>query len=395
MRGLDVPPTEEDFTADPVELFFDLSYVFAFSQLVYRFVHDPTWPGVGRTVLLFLVMWIPWSQFHWSANAVSGNSRLVRAWFLVGTVAAIPMGASVTTAYADGGPLFALSSAVILAMGLTTMMAGLDRDDPVAASIRAYSVPNWIAMAIIVVASFLPDPWRTGGWTLAVAVVSIIGMRQAGGREWIVRAGHFAERHGLIVIIALGEVVVATALGVAQVMGGDDGATASLASPQTLVTLSAAGVFAGLLWWSYFDRPMPAWEHAADQLDVVPRGRFARDVWSLWHIPIVLGIIMAAAGLEEITLHPDDSLPGAFRLLLAGGLIMFLGGIAGAVWRAFRIVGWERLVATAAIVAIIVGLDVRGIVLVLLVDAALLVMLVVEASRVDDPPEVSPVGHEG
>lgn len=383
MRGLAVPPTEEDFTADPVELFFDLSYVFAFSQLVYRFVHEPTWPGVGRTALLFLLMWIPWSQFHWSANAVSGNSRLVRVWFLVGTVAAIPMGASVASAYTTGGPVFALSSTVILGMGLTTMMAGLDRDDPVAASIRAYSVPNWIAMGIIVVAAFLPDPWRTSGWIAAVTVVSVVGMMRAGGREWIVRAGHFAERHGLIVIIALGEVVVAAALGVAGAVQGEEGA-ASLPTSATLVTLSAAGVFAGLLWWAYFDGPMPAWEHAAEELDVVPRGEFARDVWTLWHIPIVLGIITAAAGLEEVTLHPTDALGIEFRLMLAGGLALFLGGIVGGVWRAFGIVGWERLVAIVGIGVAVLAIDVPGIVLVVLVDAALLTMLVVEGMRKDD-----------
>jgi len=104
-----------------VELFFDLSHVFACSQLVARFVDDPTPPGVARTLLLFVLIWLPWTQFHLSANAVSGNSRTVRMWFLVATVASIPMGASVVTAYDSGGPVFALSSAVILGMGLLTV----------------------------------------------------------------------------------------------------------------------------------------------------------------------------------------------------------------------------------------------------------------------------------
>ena len=115
---------------------------------------------------------------------------------------------------------------------------------------------------------------------------------------------------------------------------------------------------AGLLWWSYFDRPLPAWEYGAEQLDTVPRGAFARDVWTLWHIPIVLGIIMAAAGLEEITLHPTDALPLAFRLLLAGGLVGFLGGIAGGIWRGFKVVGWERLTTIAVLVTGVLLLEV-------------------------------------
>lgn len=386
MRGLEVPPRTADFTADPVELFFDLSYVFAFSQLVARFLHEPTLVESLRTGLLFLLIWLPWTQFHWSANAVSGNSRLVRAWFLVGTVAAIPMGASIETAYTTGGPVFAISSAVILAMGLATMILGLERDNPVSDSIRTYAVPNWVAMAIILVAAFLPDPFRTAGWVLGILVVLVFGMLRAGRQEWLVRAGHFAERHGLIVIIALGEVIVATGLGVAQVVdGGEDGA-ATLPGAATLLALVAAGVFAGLLWWSYFDRPLPAWEHGADRLGGRARGRFARDVWSLWHAPIVLGIVLAAAGLEEVTLHPEEPLPVAFRVMLAVGMVGFLGGIVGAVWRAFRVVGWERLLVLAIVVVVVLALPVPGAWLVVLADVVLLAGLVVEARRSPDEP---------
>lgn len=387
MRGLTVPPREDDFTADPVELFFDLSYVFAFSQLVYRFVHDPTPAEVGRTLLLFLLIWVPWTQFHWSANAVSGNSRLVRLWFLVGTVASIPMGASVVTAYTSGGPVFALSSAVILGMGLLTMIVGLDSDSPVSASIRAYAAPNWVAMGVIVAASFLPDPVRTVGWILALAIVSVLGMLRAGRREWIVRAGHFAERHGLIVIVALGEVVVAMGLGVVNAVGGDDSGTASLPDATTLATLAGAGVFAGLLWWSYFDRPMPAWEHGADQLQGLQRGRFARDVWSLWHIPVVVGIILSASALEEVTLHPTEPLEAPFRVLLASGISLFLGGMSGGVWRAFRVVAWERLVVLVATAVVVLAAPLAGIAMLALVDVGLLVMLVVEHQRAREPAD--------
>ncbi|MBY5161760.1 low temperature requirement protein A [Salsipaludibacter albus] len=389
MRGLEIPPRQEDFTADPVELFFDLSYVYAFSQLVYRLIHEPTWSGAGRTLLLFMLLWIPWAQFHWSANAVSGNSRTVRAWFLVATVAAIPMGASVTTAYDTGGPVFALSQAVILAMGLLTMIVGLDNDSVEYRSIRSYAVPNWIAMGIVVVGAFLPDPARTIAWVLALLVVAILGMRVAGGRQWIVRAGHFAERHGLIVIIALGEVIVATALGISNVVGGEaEGAAAT--GTVLLVTLGAAGVFAGLLWWAYFDRPLPAWEHGAEQLEGPERGRFARDVWTLWHVPIVTGVIASAAALEEVTLHPKEPLPLEFRVMLAAGVCLFLGGVAGAVWRAFRIVGWERVGAMVVVAAfLLTASGLHGLWLVLVLDATLAVMLVVESIRVRTPTTVA------
>ncbi|MEY2467426.1 MAG: hypothetical protein QOF21_124, partial [Actinomycetota bacterium] len=81
MKGITVPERTEDFTADPVELFFDLAYVIAFSQLVGVLVHEPTWEGVGKVGLLFALLWLPWQQLTWTANAISGNSRGVRAIF--------------------------------------------------------------------------------------------------------------------------------------------------------------------------------------------------------------------------------------------------------------------------------------------------------------------------
>ena len=96
MKGVEVPDREQDFTADPVELFFDLVFVFAFSRLVYHLVHHPDWTGVGEFALLFTMIWLPWTQFTWSANAVPGNQRPVRVLLLIGTVVSVPMGASAT-----------------------------------------------------------------------------------------------------------------------------------------------------------------------------------------------------------------------------------------------------------------------------------------------------------
>ena len=97
MKGIDLPEKTEDFTADPVELFFDLAFVFAFSQLVSRLVYDPDWSGVGETALLFWLIWLPWSQFTWAANAVSGNGRPVRVFFLIATAASIGDSSAIIT----------------------------------------------------------------------------------------------------------------------------------------------------------------------------------------------------------------------------------------------------------------------------------------------------------
>ena len=131
MRGLEIPELEEDFAADPVELFFDLAYVFAFSQLVALILHDATWRGIGEAGLLLLLLWLPWSQFTWSANAVSGNSRRVRVLFLLATTASIPMAASITTALDGGGLLFALPLASIFLAALAMMVWALESESDV------------------------------------------------------------------------------------------------------------------------------------------------------------------------------------------------------------------------------------------------------------------------
>ena len=119
-RGLDVPELAEDFTADPVELFFDLAFVFAFSQLVAHLIHHPTWTGAAEAWLLFAMLWMAWSTFTWSANAVSGNARSVLVIFLIATAATLPAAGGVTTAYEGEGMVFAISVSIILAMALAT-----------------------------------------------------------------------------------------------------------------------------------------------------------------------------------------------------------------------------------------------------------------------------------
>jgi low temperature requirement protein LtrA len=382
MRGLVVPEQTEDYTADPVELFFDLAFVFAFSQLVGVLVEHPDWSTVGEAALVFVLLWLPWAQFAWAANAVPGNARDVRVVFLVATAASVPMAAAVSSAFGDGGPLFAIPLAVILLTGIGLMVIALEDDPEVAAHYRsstvAYAVPNVVAAAVIVLGGFLDEGARVAAWLVGVAIVLGATIR-AGDADWILRAGHFAERHGLIVIVALGEVIVA--IGKPLVDSLEEGAGIP---GESVVALTASGVFAGLLWWSYFDRPQPALEHRVEETDPAERARLARDVYTYAHLPIVAGVVAAAAALEEITLHPGDPLPTPFRLMMVGGLLLFFGGVDLAVQRAFRIVALERLVAAATIAALfLLGGDIDGVVLLVVLDVIILVMLAVEHWRVE------------
>ena len=381
MRGLVVPEASEDFAADPVELFFDLAFVFAFSQIVGLLISTPTWDTVGKAGLIFLLLWLPWTQFAWSANAVPGNSRVVRVLLLVATAASVPMAASVETAFDQSGPLFAIPLAVIFLMAIALMIVGLPNDSQVYGSAIRYAAPTLVAMAVIVLGGFLDGDARVGAWIVGVVIV-IYSTIRAGGSEWIIRSGHFAERHALILIVALGEVIVAIGNSVVIPLDDDGGFPA-----QAVVALVAAGVFAGLLWWAYFDRVQPAFEHRTEETPPAERGKFARDIYTYAHAPIVAGVILSAVAMEEMTLHPTDPLPAAFRAMGAAGILLYFGGVGIGVYRSFATIARERFVAVGVIIVLMgVGDDIDGVVLIVGIDLILLATLIFEHRRIEGSP---------
>ena len=267
MKGIELPPLTEDFTADPVELFFDLAYVFAFSQLVALLINEPTWTGAGKAALLFALLWLPWQQLTWAANAISGNGRPVRTLFLIATVVSIPMAASTSTAFAGGGPVFAIALTAIMLIGFRMQTMGTTEEIDYRSAALTWIAPNVIAILVLVMGSFYDGTARLGFWLGTVAIV-LWAMIKAADSEWLVRPGHFAERHGLIIIIALGEVIVAIGIPVVAALEKDGSLTMA-----TISALLASGAFAGLLWWAYFDRPSPGLEFAASKLDGRAAGR--------------------------------------------------------------------------------------------------------------------------
>ena len=294
-------------------LLFDLAFVFAFSQLVFHLVHHPTWIGAAEAWLLFAMLWMAWSTFTWSANAVSGNARPIRVIFLIATAATLPAAGGVTTAYEDGGSVFAISVSVILAMALAIQLWAFETGTEERLSVIRYARPNLVAMVLWIAGGFATDEIRVVLWLAGLGSI-LYGTIRARQGTWVVRIGHFAERHGLILIVALGEVVVAIGIGIIDSLA-ESGALAT----DVILGLIAAGLFAGLLWWAYFDRVQPGLEWRGEQLDSKQRGWYAVDVYTYLHAVIVSGVIISAAALEEIILHPSDQIPMAFRVMLAGG----------------------------------------------------------------------------
>ena len=379
------PDDDGDFVANPVELYFDLAFVLAFAQLVSHLVHHPDVGGVLEAALLFWMLWLPWTQFTWAANAVSAHSRQVQVVMLVATVLSVPMAASVGTALDGGGYLFAGSISAILALGLFLLVSGHPTGSPEWRAAFQYSIPNLVAMVFFVGgAAFDNDGTRAGSWIIGILIIAASTI-QAGSGDWIVRAGHFAERHGLILIIALGEVIVAISLPVLSALSDDEGLPA-----ETTGSLVLAGLFAGLLWWSYFDRPQKVFEHRMEELPPGPTGRFARDVYTYLHALIVSGVILSAAALEEITLHPLDPLYFEFRMILLIGLLLFFGAVELAAMRAYHVVPPERAVAMGALtVVLFAGGSLDGLWLLAIIDAIIIVTLVAESLRLDQPEDTA------
>ncbi len=388
MKGLVVPERTEDFTADPVELFFDLAFVFAFSQLVHLLIVDPDWEHVGKAALIFLLLWLPWTQFTWSANAVPGNQRSVRIAFLIATAASVPMAAAVETAFDGSGALFAITLAVIHLMALSLMVVGIETGSAEYRSAVTYAIPNFAAMVVLIVGGFLDGTSRIVVW-IASLVIVIWSTVRAGEGNWVIRPGHFAERHGLIIIIALGEVIVALGNAVVAPLSDGEGFEA-----RAVVALLFSGMAAGGLWWSYFDRVQPALEHRAEGLDPAERGRFARDAYTYAHAPIVAGVILMAAGLEEAALNPAEPLPLAFRTMMSGGITLFVGGIGAAVYRAFGAIAFERLAAVAVIVAfIMLAGSIDGVWIIVITVVASVLAMIAEHYRIEVRPSDDEIHH--
>lgn len=384
MRNVVLPDRTEDFTADASELYFDLAFVFGLSQLVGLLINEHDWVGVGKAALLFVLVWMVWSQFTWTSNAVPGNQPVVRLFFMVSTAVTIPMSASVSTAFGDGGPVFAISLSIIFLAAMLLSLYSVKSvlgDPAILRSMWQYGSVAVASLVPLVIGSFLDGAGRTVLWLVSVGLI-LLAMAISGASEFIVRAGHFAERHGLIMIVALGEVIVAVGIPVVRTLEDSEKSLGSM----TIAALVASGAFAGLLWWLYFDRLQGALEHRVAELQEPHRSTMARDLYTAGHIPVVGGVILAAAALEEIALHPDEPVGTTFGLMLFGGVTLFLLGVSGVVFRAYSALAVERLAAAAIIGAVLLlAADVDGVWVLILIDLVLLGVIVLETRRYPEP----------
>ncbi len=318
-----------------VELFFDLVFVFAITQVTHYAAHHLDVHGLLRSVMVFWLIWWGWTQFTWALNAANTDHHHVRVGTLISTGVAFVMAISVEKAFATGSTdalWFAVSYVAVRMLGLGLYYKVVSSNAEQRSAVVGFAVLSTGGLAAVLVGSLVDPSMRDWIWFGAI-VLDVGGAWVAGNSGvWGLHAGHFAERHGLIVIIALGESLIV--------------AGSALTSDVTLsamVTGSIAVLVTCLLWWTYFGWVREVLEERLISQTGRGRARLARDAYTLWHFPLVSGIVALAVGFEA-SFQPDDYTLTQIAVSVGAGLTLFLTSTAGALWRAMGCILWNRLI---------------------------------------------------
>jgi len=307
----------EEQGATFVELFFDLVFVFAVTQVTALLAHDLTVAGVTRASILFWLVWWAWTQYTWSLNEADTEHVSIRLITLVATALAFLMAVTIPLITSPFGWLFPVSYLVLRSGGISLQWRLAAGDSEWARSVRTWTVLSSLGLLAIIAAVFLPPERRFLALGIA-ALLDVVAALGAGRGEWRMFSGHFSERHGLFVIIVLGESLIAAGLTVSD---------HPLSLGLLLVAVTAvAGTCA--LWWTYFGWVKNALEHRMKAQPPKTLGRYARDVYSFAHFPLIFGVIGFAVGIEEAIAHPKDPFSAPAALALCLGVALILGGTA-------------------------------------------------------------------
>ena len=327
----------------PLELFFDLVFVLALTQCTALMADEPTWTGVGKGMLILGVLWWAWVGYAWLTSVVEPEETLVRFAIFGAMAAMLVVSLSIPQAFGDWGLLFAVAYAIVR-LGQIALFALASRDDPRLrhSLITGLAWSTVVGSGLLVAAAFADGALQGALWTLALAI-DLAGPLLFGVEGWRLEPGHFAERHGLIIIIALGESIVA--IGVGAEFGLDAG----------VVTAAVLGVaIAAALWWLYFDIvALVAERRLVNAAPGRERNAIARDSFSYLHLPMVAGIVLLALGLKTALAHVGDALHAVPAFALLGGTALYLLAHVAFRWRNVHRFSVQRLVCAIVLVALV------------------------------------------
>jgi low temperature requirement protein LtrA len=364
-RGPVAVPAMPAARVSTLELFFDLVFVFTITQLTALLANTTTVVVTLRVMLMLAIILWMYGGYAWLTNAIAPDTRFRRTFFLVGMGGFLGISLSIPDAFGSTGWLFGLGYFVVNAVhsGLIVALAG-----PNASRVFARLGPMNLATAILVlVGGFLPLEWRYVFWVAALALL-IASPYLTSIAGFAISPSHFVERHGLLIIIALGESIVAIGAGVA-------GQEITLG----LVIVAVLGLSVSyLLWWVYFAGDDTAAERALEAIDPARRARAALEAYAWAHYVLLLGIVATAAGVKKAVAHPVGHLTLAQSLVLGGGVAVYL---IGDVWfrRVLRIGRLRyRLVGAAAVLLSVPVGEVWGVGQLVALIVLLIAMLAVE-----------------
>ncbi len=302
--------TEERVT--PLELFFDLIFVFAITQVTGFVVDDPTWGGLARGLLVLGVLWWSWAAYAWLTNTIDPEEGIVRIAMFGAMGAMLIASLAVPDVFGDDAFFFACAYAVVRIAHLVLYAVGASGDRDLLGAVARMAPGTGISISLLFVASALDGKVQVTLWAVAL-IVDLLGVYIGGGKGWHLAPGHFAERHALIVIIALGESIVALGLGASHEL--DAGVIAA-----ALLGLAIAAA----LWWAYFDVVAIVAERRLHDATGSAQLTMARDSYSYLHLPMVAGIILFAVGVKKTLGDVGEPLKLIPAVALCGGIAMYL-----------------------------------------------------------------------
>ncbi len=341
--------------ANNLELFLDLVFVFAITQVASFISHHPGGAGVAKGALLAFLVWWQWSQFTWAGSAI--NLQQVAATRVL-VLCLMPVTLLMTIAIPEafdrdavwfGAAYLGVQLVVLGITGSQALRSAVTRPG----FIRYASIVS-IAPVLVFVGAFLHDGWRIATWIVAAAL-NILGAFRATKSEWTINSVHFAERHSLFIIISLGEVLIAA---------GASATDVGLNRGTALAILVSVGL-ACVLWWTYFAYIPDVVERALRQATAAQRGVLARDLFSFGHFPLAFGLVLYAVVVKHIVPHPYGHLASDDRWLLASAVAAFVGGLLLLRLRISGQVAWPRLLVVVAVAALcLLGGQLSGLVLI-------------------------------
>jgi low temperature requirement protein LtrA len=361
----------------PLELFFDLVFVLALTQCTALIARTPTWEGMLKGTLVLAMLWWSWVGYAWLTSVVDPEEGAVRLAMFAAMAAFLVAALCVPGAFGAEALLFACAYAAVRAAHIVLFLLASREDAALRHSVLGLAASTAIGVGLLFAAAFTAGALQLGLWGLALAL-DAGGPYLFGAEGWKLVPGHFAERHGAIVIIALGESIVAIGVGAKATL--DAG----------IVAAGLLGVVvAAALWWVYFDvTAIVAERRLTEAAEGRERNEIARDSYSYLHFPMVAGIALIAVGIKHTIGHVEDPLKLVPAVALLGGAALYLLAHVAFRLRNMHSLSGRRLVCAIALLALLpAGVALPSLLTLGLLAALLAALIAYEALRYADARE--------